>query len=223
MRSRTSRGVPEWSGGKYLYMGSPVLVTGKVSGFIGNVPGPPGGSRGPPSGATSPGGLHGPSVGGDQPQVGWCAPHQGPRRKGEWEGANPRSRWALRPTLGAPPSLPLWPPPRWDLGAAAAPREGTLGGGAAPPLPLYILEVLGLPYRRFDLSLGATLPLFLLISRGAWRSPAGSPRSSTTTTPLCCCRMESSSTSPSLLAGSRHGRRHRAVRVLNAEVPSIRH
>ena len=27
-------------------MGSPVLVAGKVSGFIGNVPGPPGGSRG---------------------------------------------------------------------------------------------------------------------------------------------------------------------------------
>ena len=46
MRSRTSRGVPEWSGGKDLYMGSPVLVTGKVSGAIGNVPGPPGGSRG---------------------------------------------------------------------------------------------------------------------------------------------------------------------------------
>ena len=32
-----------------------------------------------------------------------------------------------------------------------------------------------------------------------------------------------SSTSPSLLAGSRHGRRHRALRVLNAEVPSVRH
>ena len=46
MRSRTSPGVPEWSGGKDLYMGSPVLVTGKVSGAIGNVPGPPGGSRG---------------------------------------------------------------------------------------------------------------------------------------------------------------------------------
>ena len=46
MRSRTSRGVPEWSGGKDSYMGSPVLVTGKVSGDIGNVPGPPGGSRG---------------------------------------------------------------------------------------------------------------------------------------------------------------------------------
>ena len=92
MRSRMSRGVPEWSGGKYSYMGSPVLVTGKVSCFIGNVPGPPGGSRGPPSGATSPGGLHGPSVGGDQPQVGWCAPPpQGPRRREEWEGANPRA------------------------------------------------------------------------------------------------------------------------------------
>ena len=58
---------------------------------------------------------------------------------------------------------------------------------------------------------------------GAWRSPAGLPRSSITTTPLCCCWMESSSTSPSLLAGSRRGRRHRAVRVLNAEVPSVRH
>ena len=33
MRSRTSRGVPEWSGGKDLYMGSPILATGKCSGF----------------------------------------------------------------------------------------------------------------------------------------------------------------------------------------------
>ena len=67
MRFRTSRGLPEWSGGKDLYMGSPVLVTGKVSGAIGNVPGPPGGSRGPPGGATSPRGMCGPSVGRDQP------------------------------------------------------------------------------------------------------------------------------------------------------------
>ena len=37
MRSRTSRGVPEWSGGKYLYMGSLILVAGKVSHFIGIV------------------------------------------------------------------------------------------------------------------------------------------------------------------------------------------
>ena len=38
MRSRMSRGVPEWSGGKDLYMGSPVLVTGKVLDANGNVP-----------------------------------------------------------------------------------------------------------------------------------------------------------------------------------------
>ena len=83
MRSRTSRGVLEWSGGKDLHMGSPVLVTGKVSGAIGNVPG------GPPSGATGPKGQHGPSVGGDQPQMGWCAPPQGRRRREGWEAGKP--------------------------------------------------------------------------------------------------------------------------------------
>ena len=46
MRSRTSRGVPEWSGGEELYIGSQVSATGKVSGVIGIVPGPPEGSRG---------------------------------------------------------------------------------------------------------------------------------------------------------------------------------
>ena len=46
MRSRTSRGVPEWSGGEELYIGSPVSATGKVSGVTGIVPGPPEGSRG---------------------------------------------------------------------------------------------------------------------------------------------------------------------------------
>ena len=47
------------------------------------------GPGGPPSGATSPGGLHGPGVGGDQPQVGWCTPPQGPKApKGE-EGDKP--------------------------------------------------------------------------------------------------------------------------------------
>ena len=46
MRSRTSRGVPEWSGGEDLYIGSQVSAIGKVSGVIGIVPGPPEGSRG---------------------------------------------------------------------------------------------------------------------------------------------------------------------------------
>ena len=95
------------------------------------------------------------------------------------------------------------------------------GKKPAPSTPIYSGEAHG-SYRR---SSGAALPLsqVVLLSRGAWRSPAGLPRSSTTTTPLCCCWMESSSTSPSLLAGSRRGRRHRAVRVLNAEVPCVRH
>ena len=58
MRSRTSRGVPEWSGGKDLYIGSPVSAIGTSFGVIGIVPGPPEGSRGPtgwghlPRGAT---------------------------------------------------------------------------------------------------------------------------------------------------------------------------
>ena len=58
MRSRTSRGVPEWSGGKDLYMGSLILVAGKVSRFIGIVPGVPKGVRGSTKGSTSPGGGH---------------------------------------------------------------------------------------------------------------------------------------------------------------------
>ena len=103
------------------------------------------------------------------------------------------------------------------LGAAATPGEGTLDGGAAPPLPLYILEVFWAANIRDGLSLGAALPLSLLLSRGAWRSPAGLPRSSITTTPSCYCWMESSPTSPPPLAGSRRRRRHRAARVLNAE------
>ena len=40
------------------------------------------------------------------------------------------------------------------FGAAATPREGTLGGGTAPPLPLYILEVWGCPTHE-NISLSA--------------------------------------------------------------------
>ena len=101
-------------------------------------------------------------------------------------------------------------------------RPNGLGGQeTSPSTPIYSGEAHGSCTR----SSGAALPLsqVVLLSHGAWRSPAGLPRSSTTTTPSCCCWMESSSTSPSLLAGSRRGRRHRAVRVLNAEVPSVRH
>ena len=50
------------------------------------------------------------------------------------------------------------------IGAAATPREETLGGGAALPLPLYIVEAKGQPNIRFNLPVGAALPLSLLIS-----------------------------------------------------------
>ena len=43
-----------------------------------------------------------------------------------------------------------------------------LGGGAAPPLPLYILEVWAAQDTRVPLLLGAALPLSLLVSRSAW-------------------------------------------------------
>ena len=52
--------------------------------------------------------------------------------------------------------------------AAAPLGVGTLEEEQPPPLPLYILEVWGLPNTQFGLSLGAALPLSLLLSYGAW-------------------------------------------------------
>ena len=137
MRSRTSRGVPEWSGGKDLYMGSPVLVTGKVSVFLVTYRDHREGPGGPPSGATIPGGQHGPSVGGDQPQVGWCAPPQGPKAPRVWGGG---ASTLLRGQVS--PAPPAWPPPKMGFGAAAPLGVGTLEGAQPPPSPLYIVEVL---------------------------------------------------------------------------------
>ena len=136
MRSRTSRGVPEWFGGKDLYMGSPILSPEKFRVLLVTYRDHREGPGGPPSGATSPGGLHGPSVGGDQPQVGWCAPHKGPRRLGFGEGGLP-------PHLGGQvsPLPPLGRHPRWVWGSRT-PWGGNPRGGAPPPSPLYIVEVL---------------------------------------------------------------------------------
>ena len=75
---------------------------------------------------------------GTSPRWARAPPHQGPRRMGEWEGANPRSRWALRPTLVAPPPLLLLAaPPRWDLGLAASSWGGNPRGGRSPLPPIY--------------------------------------------------------------------------------------
>ena len=92
MRCRTSRGVLEWSGGKDLDMGSPVLVTGKVSGAIDNVPGPLGGSQGVHQVGHHPRRPTWANSGkGPAPRWAGAPPTRGPRRKGEWEGANPRA------------------------------------------------------------------------------------------------------------------------------------
>ena len=92
MRSRTSRGASEWSGGKDLYMGSPVLVTGKVSGFIGNVPGPPGGSRGSTKWGHQPRRAAWAMCGREPALGGLVRPPQGAQGAGRvGKGANPRA------------------------------------------------------------------------------------------------------------------------------------
>ena len=155
MTSRMSRGVPEWSGGKDLYMGSPVLVIGKVSGAIGNVPGPPGGSRG----STKWGHMlqrHTWAKYERAPAPRWArAPPTMAHAPRRGEGANPKGRWALRPILPAPPSPPpLWPPPIDGFGAATPLGVGTLEGAHPPPSPLYIVEVFGATHRTsLDLSM----------------------------------------------------------------------
>ena len=66
---------------------------------------------------------------------------QGKERRKKWEtlgSDGPKAHLVVRLPLSPP-----WPPPRWDLGLAATPRGGNLGGGAAPPFPLYIVGVLG--------------------------------------------------------------------------------
>ena len=106
MRSGTSRGVPEWSGGEELYIGSPVSATGKVLGVTGIVPGPPEGSRG----STCPGGPRGLKVEGNQPLVGWGAP-LGPPPMRLWLGTLGGSfPLALGGKAPLPPHLAAAPP-----------------------------------------------------------------------------------------------------------------
>ena len=187
MRSQTSRGVPKWSGGKELYMGSRVSAIGKVSGFTGIVPEPPEGSRGPPGGATYPGGPHGLKWEGNQPLVGWCAPPLGPPAP---RVGNPRV--GGRTTCLGGHSTPLGRrPPRDPISRAGAPlgayiKEG--GGRVAAPLSL-------------GASLSPATPIPLVVER---RSPAAVTPASTTT-PSCCWIFINLSVP---LARSRRRRRH---------------
>ena len=117
MRSWTSRGVPEWSGGKDLYMGSLVLVAGKVSRIIGIVPGVPKGVRGSTKGVHQPRGGHMGCKGcalaymgqGHQPQEAHAPRRLGEGRvlKGEGTSEVPWGGWTPPPLLAAAPDA-IW-------------------------------------------------------------------------------------------------------------------
>ena len=129
MRSRTSRGVPEWSGGKDLYIGSPVSAIGTSFGVIGIVPGPPEGSRGPtgwgylPRGATWAVGVCALAYMGQghQPQEAHAPRKLGEGRVLKGEGTS-EVPWGGR--------TPPWPHPSLKEGARLRPPS---------PLALYIV------------------------------------------------------------------------------------
>ena len=168
MRSRTSRGVPEWSGGEELYIGSPVSATGKVSGVIGIVPGPPEGSRG---------------------STGWG--HLSRRAPWAEVGREPALSGLGRPPLGLPLRLGLE-----TLGVGGAPLG--LGGkptpprrshlpGPAPPPPGGLYKGRG-ERRSRTLKSWRPLPLLhLFLLRHVLGEALPECCCSTITTPLCCC------------------------------------
>ena len=146
MRSRTSRGVLEWSGGEDLYIGSQVSDIGKVSGVTGIVSGPPEGSRGSTGWATYPGGPHGLKWEGEPAPGGLVRPPWAPLRLGLETLGGGGAPLALG---GTPPPLAAAPTWEIDLPGPAPPPPGGLykGGGEG-----------GQPH----LSLGASLPLLHL-------------------------------------------------------------
>ena len=202
MRSRTSREVPEWSGGEDLYIGSPVSAIGKVSGVTGIIPGPPEGSRwstrwghlsrrapwAEVGGKPAPSGLVRPPLGPPAPRVG-----------------NPR--WGARPTCLGGHSTPL----------AAAPLGDPISRVGAPPGGLYKGGEGGQQHTALGASL---LPCNTSLSLAeAWRSPAGDPLHP----PPHRRAVGSPSTSPSPLLDQDGGDVTLTVRVLNTEVPSVWH
>ena len=110
MISQMSRGVPEWSGGENLYMGSHHTVTGSIRGFAGIVPEPPKGFQGSTGRSTCPGGPYGMYVEGNQPLSGLGAipPRaHAPRIGGDPKGGAPLGLGGKPPPLGRRPPLDL--------------------------------------------------------------------------------------------------------------------
>ena len=160
MRSRTSRGVPEWSGGEELYIGSQVSATGKVSGVTGIVPGPPEGSRGSIGWGHLSRRAPWAEVGG-QPALSGLgrAPWASPLRLGletlGW-GA-PHLPWGQGTPLAAAPHLDgVWPAPPSQGAYIKGGREGSnisaLGASLLPcNTSLFLSQKLGeaLPETRY--------------------------------------------------------------------------
>ena len=119
-------------------------------------------------------------------------------REARWAkcGREPAPRWA-----GAPPTLSPWRNRRGEGGTLAQVglRPTIRVRHPSSPLGRRTSSHLGLPPLPGEGNPqgGAALPFFLLLSAGAWRSPAGRPRLSIDTTPSCC--WSSSPTSPSSL------------------------
>ena len=105
-------------------------------------------------------------------------------------------------------SLPPWPPP-----------PPLMGSWPAPP-PSQGAYIKGGREGSIITALGASLlPCYTSPSRRSSAKPCRDPATSTTTP--SCCWISINLSFP--LAGSRRRRRRCSVRVLNAEVPSVRH
>src|SRR4051812_46291799 len=157
MRSRTSRGVPDWSGGDELYIGSAFSAIGNDLGVTGIVPGPPDGSRG---------------------STGWGHPS----RRAPWAevGREPAHSGLVRTPMSLPLRLGLETlgqgAPHLPWGASLPPRPPPPGDGSPGPVPpLGVLYKKGGGRAAAPCSLGASLsPVTpLALSVVAWRSPAG--------------------------------------------------
>ena len=163
MRSRTSREVPEWSGGAELYIGSAVSAIGKVSGSPGIVPGPPEGSRGSTGWGHLSRRAPWAESGREPAPSGLGAPHGPPPMRlglGTLGWGVSHLPWGARQPLP-----PLWPPPplRWDLWGPAPPQGAYIKGGregstlqplappSSPATPLSLAQKLdeALPESRY--------------------------------------------------------------------------
>ena len=162
MRSGTSRGVSECSGGKELYIGSAVSAIGKVSGSLVSYRDHRIGPGGPQGGATHLGGPHGLKWGGEpahsglvRPLLGPPAPRDGnPRVGGASTCLGGHSTPPVRRPLGRFPSPGPAPPQGAYIkergGRAAAPQA------LAPPSPLLHLSLSPCWIKAWETSPGCT-------------------------------------------------------------------